>query len=379
MKSWEEIMKDKLEGYESTLPDDSLEHFRARRAGAEGALPPRRHTAAWLAATAVAAAGLAAVLFLRQPKEQEEAVRVVPQTPAASAWTPDRNETNAPPTEQPYNGLLANAHAPKHKIIDPQVPGESPVIIPENKEDEVPPREPDNRPVNEPVVTISLPPVQESSEVGKVSFRTGAAAGTVMGGSAVGALVTHLIREEGHTESTIPTETYTHDYIPGSPDITKESILRHTHYIPLKAGLSTRIPVAERLSITTGLEYCLYASSFTLEHSGNKMQFAHYLGIPLRLDWTIASGKWMDVYVGGGVSGDICVGAFLDGTPLKKDGISFSAIGAGGLQFKLSDRLSLYLEPEIGWTFPSESRVLNTYRSEHPLTFSIATGLRINL
>jgi len=388
MKSWEEIMKDKLEGYESELPEGSLGRFRARRAGAGGARQPRRRTAAWLAATAVAAAGLAAVLFLRQPKAPEEAVRVAPQAPAASAWTPDRNETDAPPTEQLFTGLLANAPAPKHKVIEPQTditavipeqaPDGSPVIIPEKAKDEDS-ANPDDVPAREPVTTITLPSAPENIAVGKASFRTGTAAETVLGGSAVAALVTHFIREGGHSDPVSPHDVYTHDVVSGSPDITKESILRQTHYIPLKAGLQTRIPVSERLGITTGLEYSLYASSFTLERSGETMQFAHYLGIPLRLDWTLASGRWLDVYVGGGVAGDICVGASLGGAALKKDGVSFSVLGAGGVQLKLSKGLGLYLEPELGWTFPSEKRILNTYRSEHPLSFSISTGLRINL
>ena len=45
MRRWEDIAKDKLEGYESRLPEGSLAEFRARRDGA-GAARPQRHFAA---------------------------------------------------------------------------------------------------------------------------------------------------------------------------------------------------------------------------------------------------------------------------------------------------------------------------------------------
>ena len=38
MNKWEDIVKDKLEGYESNLPEDSLAAFNARRATA-GSIP----------------------------------------------------------------------------------------------------------------------------------------------------------------------------------------------------------------------------------------------------------------------------------------------------------------------------------------------------
>ena len=67
------------------------------------------------------------------------------------------------------------------------------------------------------------------------------------------------------------------------------------------------------------------------------------------------------------------------GIDIPRDGFSFSLLGAGGVQFKVTRHLGLYVEPEISWTLPSEKRVLETYRSAHPFLFSVATGLRINL
>jgi opacity protein-like surface antigen len=153
----------------------------------------------------------------------------------------------------------------------------------------------------------------------------------------------------------------------------------YTHYRPLKTGLSARIPLTEKLSVTTGLTYSLYCSRFTYSLSGEKAQQAHYLGIPIRLDWMLASNRWLDVYVGAGVAGDLCVGSALGGNAFAKDGPSFSVLGAGGLQWNMTPRIGLYVEPELSWTAPSDRHVLRTYRQEHPLVFTVATGLRINL
>ena len=153
----------------------------------------------------------------------------------------------------------------------------------------------------------------------------------------------------------------------------------YKHRAPLRAGVSARVPLEGRLSLTTGLEYSRYVSQFKSSISGELIQIAHYVGVPVRLDWTLASNRWLDVYVGGGLEGDYCVGASLAGEKVvPKDGFSLSALGAGGIQFNMTERLGLYVEPSLSYTFPSESRVLETYRSEKPLFFSISSGLRIS-
>ena len=110
-----------------------------------------------------------------------------------------------------------------------------------------------------------------------------------------------------------------------------------------------------------------------------KKQTAHYLGIPVRMDWVFASGRLLDVYVGGGLKGDTCLGVTLAGETIPKDGLSLSLLGAGGVQMNVIKHLGLYVEPELSWRIPSEKNILQTYRSQHPLMFSVTAGLRINM
>lgn len=151
------------------------------------------------------------------------------------------------------------------------------------------------------------------------------------------------------------------------------------HYFPLRLGLSVRAPLTARLSLTSGLEYSLYSSRYTYTLSGTTTQQAHYLGVPLRLDWTFVSGKWLDVYAGGGLQADFCLRATRGGEAMDKDGFGLSLLAAGGLQLNLGKRTGLYIEPQISWTIPSESRVLQTYRSKNRFMFSLSGGVRINI
>ena len=128
--------------------------------------------------------------------------------------------------------------------------------------------------------------------------------------------------------------------------------------MPLVVGLSVKCPITEKIGITTGLEYSLYSSSFSYP-PGEKTQLVHYLGT--------------------GVKGDLCLGATMDGQSIGKDGPAFRLLGASGIQFNATRNFSLFVEPEISWTLPSERRVLSTYSSEHPWMFTVATGVRINL
>ena len=161
----------------------------------------------------------------------------------------------------------------------------------------------------------------------------------------------------------------------------KQADYRAEHHLPISLGLSLRYQLNPRLALLSGVNYTyLYSEFYSIQNpSMSCHQKLHYLGIPVRLDYTLASNRWLDVYIGGGIAGDFCVGSTLGGNAFAKDGPAFAVLGAGGLQWNMTKRLGLYLEPELSWTLPSEKHVLKTYRSEHPLVFTVATGLRINL
>lgn len=384
MRNWEDIVKDKLEEPDGTLPESVFAEFQARRSGAAPAPAAKRSPLVWVVATAVAA-GLAAILLLRKPSVPEDSIRIVPQPVPAVAVASDSTAVEAE-EPLPVRPLIAQAPVPKAaapktvapKAEEPEV-AEPEIVEPEPVRPEV------VEPAEEPAVATASPFVPQDTPARSVDMHIAPAAGVVAGGGLLAALLAPIAGKG----DLMPAETshYYSEYGNSNPDnpmegATSDEVDHFTHTFPFKGGFSVGIPVSDRLRITTGLEYSLYQTrvSYTMvEMSGVKKQAAHYLGVPLRLDWTLASNRWLDVYVGGGASGDWCVGATLAGKEIPRDGFSFSLLGAGGVQFNMTRHLGLYVEPEISWTLPSEKRVLETYRSAHPFLFSVATGLRINL
>lgn len=394
MRNWEDIVKDKLEEPCGTLPESVFAEFQARRSGAAPVPAPKRSPLVWALPVAVAA-GLAAILLLRKPSVPEDSIRIVPQPVPTVAVASDSTAVEAE-EPLPVRPLIAQAPVPKAaapktvapKTEEPEV-AEPEIVEPEAVRPEIvePAEEPTgSEPVAaEPAVATASPFVPQDTPARSVDMHIAPAAGIVAGGGLLAALLAP-IAGKGDLMSA-ETSHYYSEYGNSNPDnpmegATSDEVDHFTHTFPFKGGFSVGIPVSDRLRITTGLEYSLYQTrvSYTMvEMSGVKKQAAHYLGVPLRLDWTLASSRWLNVYVGGGASGDWCVGATLAGKEIPRDGFSFSLLGAGGVQFNMTRHLGLYVEPEISWTLPSEKRVLETYRSAHPFLFSVATGLRINL
>ena len=390
MRNWEDIVKDKLEEPDGTLPESVFAEFQARRSGAAPAPAARRSPLVWVVATAVAA-GLAAILLLRKPSVPEDSIRIVPQPVPTVAVASDSTAVEAE-EPLPVRPLIAQAPVPKAaapktvapKAEEPEV-AESEIVAPEPVRPEVvePAEEPTvSEPVAaEPAVATASPFVPQDTPARSVDMHIAPAAGVVAGGGLLAALLAPIAGKGdlmSEQASSYSEPSYGNPLDCNPPSFLNE-VDHFTHTFPFKGGLSVGIPVSDRLRITTGLEYSLYQTRVSFTKSGEKKQAAHYLGVPLRLDGSLASNRWLDVYVGGGVSGDWCVGATLAGKDIPGDGFSFSLLGAGGVQFKVTRHLGLYVEPEISWTFPSEKRVLETYRSAHPFLFSVATGLRINL
>ena len=382
MRKWEDIVKDKLGGYESNLPEDSLAAFHARRATA-GATKAKRFPLVWAIVPAIAA-GLAAVLFLRKPTVPEDGIQMIPQPVEVYGQVDDSLDTATPPATEP---LIAQANQtkavrPMPKTEQPEEPAATTIAeeshisekspIPET--DDIGPEDTPEEPAidSRPVVQDSSPFVpQPSTEKPAVQVNLGTGGAIAAGGGLLAALATQLARAD--VSGLVPGVQTTDDI-----NNTNSQEIAHTHRKPLVVGLSVKFPVSEKIGITTGLEYSLYSSSFQYP-TGEKTQLVHDLGVPVRLDWAFVSSRWLDVYLGAGVKGDLCMGATLDGEAIGKDGPAFRLLGAGGIQFNATRNLSLFVEPAISWTPPSDRRVLSTYNSEHPWMFTVATGVRIHL
>ena len=383
MKQWEEIIKDKMEEFDDTLPESVFAEFRARRDGAIHV--PKRSRMIWAIVPAVAA-GLAAVLLLRPSSAPDEGIRIVrqPAPPVAQADIPAE-----PPVDVPKKAVVSEAVTPQafvsssatpKAVVNDAEPAKEPVAqLAEPAEQTAEPEEqPTERTVG-PMVEQSEPAAE------RPKIKISPAGGAITGGGLLAAVLSSALgNTDLSTETDINKAREPYDYATSADPkdiVAPKDFLTGPikHHSPTKTGLSVRIPVSERLVITTGLEYSLYRSSFTFSQSGENKQSVHYLGIPVRLDWTFVSRRWFDVYLGGGLAGDYCLGATFAGRKIRSDGFGLSVLGAAGAQVNLNERIGIYIEPEVSWDALPGRSVLQTYRSENPFMFSLATGLRINL
>ena len=395
MRKWEDIVKDKLEEPDGALPESVFDEFHVRFDGAESARTARRFPLVWAIVPALAA-GLAAVLLLRSPKAPEENIEPVRQAPVAQVLPADDTKAESQvdtPQIQPVSVKKASA---RPQSIAPESPsmGENQTEEPETPETPDRPQ-PTTKPSTENVVPETASPfIPMTEKARRVNLKVAPAAGGILGAGVLAALATHLGKVNKarwtniQSPGTIPS-IWDDKGDPGegpgsSEEPVRDRLERSSHYFPIQVGLSARLPLSKQLYLSTGLQYSLYNSKFTMSQTGEKRQQVHYLGIPVRLDWVFASNSRFDVYAGGGVLGDFCLNATLAGMNLEKDRPSLSLVGAGGIQMNVTKRLGIYLEPELNWRIPTDNPKLGnhslvTYRSEHPVMFSVATGLRINL
>ena len=381
MEDWIDIVKKRLQDAEAPLPPGDWEEFEA------ASLPARRtRVLPWLIPALAVAAGLAAVLFLRKPAVPEDGILVIPQTSAPVVTVADTADVVE---EIPSIPVVAQAVMPRVRFADvkPQavVPveetGPEEVVVVPTQEEETETPETKESITPEPVIPSSSPFVPQKTVAKPVTLKVGPAVGVVASGGVLAALLVSTLGTKPYEasvdiaahgggynwDSSLSYNSQPVDLLVGSP----------VHHFPLKVGLSAWIPVGDRLYVSTGLDYSRYQSELKYSRSGERKQLAHYLGVPVRLDWVFASGKRFDVYVGGGLEGEFCVGASLGGMEISKDGFKLSLLGAGGVQMNLTQRLGLYVEPQLMWRIPTDNNALATYRSAHPLMFAVSSGLRI--
>ena len=157
---------------------------------------------------------------------------------------------------------------------------------------------------------------------------------------------------------------------------------RATHHVPYSLGVSVRVPLTNRLALTSGLVYTRLKSNF----SGNnrREQILHYLGVPIGATYSLWNYKRFGVYAIGGVQADFDIKATVKETTkasdynIKKDRVQFSALLGPGLQLELSQELGIYIEPTARYYFNNGSSIDN-YFKDKPWNINLNAGLRFTI
>ena len=379
MKRWEDIIKERLEGYESPLPNGSYEAFQNRRSAAHRPFLSKRGWWVWLLSGAVAAA-IGGVFLLKPsagtpdeiiPMHKPVIAKMDPSNPLpAEVFVLEMGEKKTKEKGRMTENVTESA-AEKEDVTS-----EDQLVQAEDADADAQIVQEESRSVAADRAALDNP---VKMELGTSRIEDNILPGSVLGLGVLGTLTATLSNK---VLNDVGFPVFLHEG--GGIYTTPSQMVNVKHLLPIKWGLSTRIAISERLYFTTGLDYILYRSQFTYPTSvtgtsGADMQRIHYLGIPLRLDWTLLRGKWLDVYLGAGLEGTFCVAAQFERMEIVKNPAGLSFLGVGGVQLNLTQRLGLYLEPQLSYTIPFGTVYQKTYQTEHTCMFLVSSGLRITI
>lgn len=386
MEDWIDAIKDKVLAQQPELPSGDWERFEADY------LAPKRKRRVLpfvLALTSAAAAVVAAVLLVNRPSTPDpvsvEHTYVAEVTPVDVPEPVEAAvaEMNIPPARPPRQVFVPRQVPDVHEVEEAtstltetvdevSVPVSESVPTSMESEPEVVPES-----VKEPEQVERWPDFFEDEEASAVPRRV-AFAPIVKGfqGRGNGQLNSGFVGTPVYSHSPISTHSGL-----GIPYKEQPESFTSQHMIPLSFGLDISVPILPRLALTSGIDLSLYRSTFTETETTEGMQFrqrAYYLGIPLRLDWTLWDQGRFSAWLGAGGKADYLISGKFGDLRFKDNTIHWSAVGDLGVQYRLHPNVGLFLQPEVSYYFKPTDPVLETYRTEHPLTFSLGVGARFS-
>ncbi|MBR6181227.1 MAG: sigma-70 family RNA polymerase sigma factor [Prevotella sp.] len=171
----------------------------------------------------------------------------------------------------------------------------------------------------------------------------------------------------------------------------EDKILRTSHHqMPVTWSLALKYKLNHRWGLETGLNYSKLTSEFEMGEDGNKIeqrQTIHYLGIPVKGLFNIYGGKACGLYGSAGLVTEIPVHAplysnyYMHGLYEASDKTTirapwqFSTTFGLGIQYHLTPGIGIFAEPGLQYFIPTHTDI-ETYRTEHPFTFSLPIGIR---
>ena len=188
MKTWESIIKDKLERTDTSLPNSLFTEFLTRldASGSPAVAVPAVRPAAWhrpllWALVPAAAAGLAALLFLHKPSLPGDGIQVAQQPPA------------------PKQSVIST---PEPTSADYSQPSEDTAEVMATEEASTPETDVVSDP--EPSVSAPSPVFPKSTAAKPVGLKVAPAAGIVTGGGLLASILTQIFGSGTQTGTNSP-------------------------------------------------------------------------------------------------------------------------------------------------------------------------------
>lgn len=384
-EDWTHQLRNRLADYGQPAPADAWEEIERR-------LPARRKTRhmalfRWLAAAAVAAivAGVGLVYLQQEDRPSPTAVTpIVATLPKPHHETVDNEPAATAITEAPAYALGAAA-------------AEAPALIPEIEVDE---------PAD---TTLSIPASDSRQPSSSASQRHDPKIPATTQHASIQETATRRTENKGQWNlSLLAMNTMTGDNVTvngvrmsegmtlrfsdaanaynsaahRSPVWLADYEERSTHHAPLRLGVAVSRQLSSRWQIETGLAYTRNTSEFVKQmrqHTVTTRQTLHYVGVPLRLGYTIWQQGRLRVYASGGAEADFNVKARQEteglDSKMRRDRVQFSVGAAAGAQFNLTHQAAVYVEPGAMW-YPNNGSPVDNVFKDSPLQPTLQLGVR---
>jgi len=144
-------------------------------------------------------------------------------------------------------------------------------------------------------------------------------------------------------------------------------------------GATVSYNITPRLAVQSGIVATTLVSDLTLCNKQKLHQRIQYLGLPLQLNCSLYENQHWQFYTSGGGRFDQGIQCKRDGKSLSYKSQQWSVAVAGGVQYKFYRNLGIYIEPNCAYYFDNgTSENFPTQFTEHPLSFNLQAGIRIN-
>jgi hypothetical protein len=135
--------------------------------------------------------------------------------------------------------------------------------------------------------------------------------------------------------------------------------------MPFLAGVTAERQLNTRLALESGLIYSMLRGDETL----------HYLGIPLKMNATLAQSGKVALYASAGGIMEKCIGG-APSNSFKNEPVQLAVTVGIGVRYKVSDHLALFAEPGVNHYFDTDSKS-ESVRTARPTNLNLLCGVRM--
>lgn len=166
-----------------------------------------------------------------------------------------------------------------------------------------------------------------------------------------------------------------------------EQVSDTKYSLPVNAGLQIQFPVGENMAVGVGINYSMLKSKYDClidKVHYNVKQKLHYIGIPVNVYGHVVERNNFSFYVNAGITLEKGIRAvyelnsYRDSQKYRADieGVQFSINAGLGVEYKFSNAVGLYFEPNL--VYYTNSKVMYSIRTDQPFQVKADIGFRFH-